>query len=246
MGKRWIKLDNVSSTNSYISTLLNQEREVGPLVVLTDYQEAGRGQQSHSWHSHREENLLMSLLLFPAFLSASSQFRLSMVASLAITDTLGSLGIATNIKWPNDILTKKGKIAGILIEHGISGRSISHSIIGIGLNLNQVTFPEFPVPATSVMLEKAIRTDPGDMAKKLILNLEARYNTLERGGSQSIDYDYLEKLYLINRRASFLAHDETFEGAIRGVSEFGELQVETEGQLMTFGHGEVVVLSTRT
>jgi len=244
MGKRWIKLSNVSSTNSYISALLNQESTIEPIVVLADYQESGKGQGSHAWYSNPGENLLMSLLLFPAFLSASSQFRLSMVASLAITDTLDSLGITVEIKWPNDILTKKGKIAGILIEHGISGKSISYSIIGIGLNLNQLDFPVFPVPATSVALETEGLTIPGDLAEILVSNLETRYNSLEHGESQSIEQNYLEKLYLINRPASFLVNDESFEGEIRGVNEFGELQVEKEGQLLTFRHGEIVVTSS--
>jgi BirA family biotin operon repressor/biotin-[acetyl-CoA-carboxylase] ligase len=239
MGKRWIKLNNVSSTNSYLSALLSQESTIEPIVVLADYQESGKGQGSHTWYSNPGENLLMSLLLFPAFLSVSSQFRLSVVASLAITDTLDSLGIAAEIKWPNDILTKKGKIAGILIEHGISGKTISHSIIGIGLNLNQLDFPDFPVPATSVALESEELTTPGDLSEILVHNLEARYETLERGESQAIEQNYLERLYLINRPASFLVNDESIEGEIRGVNEIGELQVEKEGQLMTFSHGEI-------
>jgi len=242
MGKRWIKLSNVSSTNSYVSTLLSQESLTEPVVVWADYQDAGRGQGSHSWYSNRGENLLMSLLLFPAFLSASSQFRLSMAASLAITDTLDSMGIAAVIKWPNDILTQNGKIAGILMEHGISGKTISHSIIGVGLNLNQVSFPEFPVPASSVLLETEEQTIPGDMAEKLVLNLEARYDTLKHGENQSIEHDYLEKLYLINRPAMFLAKGESFEGKIRGVDDFGELQVEKEGRIMTFGYGGIKLM----
>jgi BirA family biotin operon repressor/biotin-[acetyl-CoA-carboxylase] ligase len=67
MGKRWIKLNAVSSTNSYLSNLLSQEGIVDPVVVLADYQESGKGQGSHKWYSDRKENLLMSLLLFPAF-----------------------------------------------------------------------------------------------------------------------------------------------------------------------------------
>jgi BirA family biotin operon repressor/biotin-[acetyl-CoA-carboxylase] ligase len=242
MGKRWIKLNNVSSTNSYISALLSQESSIEPIIVLADYQESGKGQGSHTWYSNPAENLLMSLLLFPAFLSASSQFCLSMVASLAITDTLDSLGIAAEIKWPNDILTKKGKIAGILIEHGISGKTISYSIIGIGLNLNQLDFPVFPVPATSVALETEELIIPGDLAEILVHNLEARYNALEHGESLSIEQNYLEKLYLINRPASFLVNDESFEGEIRGVNEFGELQVERGGQIMTFDHGDIKLI----
>lgn len=244
MGKRWIKLSNVSSTNSYVSTLLSQENLSEPIVVWADYQESGKGQGSHTWVSNRGENLLISLLMFPAFLSASSQFRLSMAASLAITDTLDSLGIAAEIKWPNDILSQKGKIAGVLIEHGISGKTISHSIIGVGLNLNQLSFPEFPVPASSVLLETEKHTNPGDLAERLVIKLEARYDALERGENQSIEQNYLEKLYLINRPARFLANGESFEGKIRGVDEFGELQVEKEGKIMTFSHGGIKLVGS--
>ncbi len=244
MGKRWIKLSHVSSTNLHVSTLLRQEKLKESFVVLADYQESGKGQGSHTWESNRGENLLMSLLLFPAFLSASSQFRLSMVASLAITDTLDSLGIAAKIKWPNDIFSQKGKIAGILIEHGISGKNISHSIIGIGLNLNQVVFPEFPVPASSVLLETGEQTIPLELAEKLVRKLEKRYDALEQGENLSIERDYIEKIYLINKLARFFAKGETFEGKIRGVNEFGELQVEKEGEVMTFSHGDIVVVSS--
>ena len=73
----------------------------------------------------------------------------------------------------------------------------------------------------------------------MVHNLEARYETLERGESQSIEQNYLEKLYLINRPASFLVNDESFEGEIRGVNEFGELLVEKGNQIMTFGHGDI-------
>ena len=122
-------------------------------MVSVDYQYAGKGQGDHQWHSRPGENLLMSLLLFPAFLSASDQFYLSRVASLALIDTLKTLKLAPLIKWPNDILVNRRKLAGILIENGITGNKLSHSIIGIGMNLNQTEFPDFPLKATSVALE---------------------------------------------------------------------------------------------
>ncbi|MEN8202018.1 MAG: biotin--[acetyl-CoA-carboxylase] ligase [Bacteroidota bacterium] len=243
MGKQWIKLVRVSSTNSYISMLLNQGNAVDPLVVLADYQESGRGQGAHTWHSHEGENLLMSLLLFPAFLSASAQFHLSRVASLAISDTLDSMGVATTIKWPNDILTSKGKIAGILIEHGISGSEISHSIIGIGLNLNQTDFPEFPLPASSVMLEKGLSLVPETVARILDRHIQIRYDKLEQGQTSDLEQDYLDKLYLINQEAVFRSGKKKFQGVIRGVNEFGELVVEKEGQMKSYSHGEIVVVA---
>ena len=245
MGKQWIKLGSVSSTNSYISGLLAQGQVRDPLVVVADFQEAGRGQGSHSWHSREGQNLLMSLLLFPAFLSASDQFHLSRVVSLAICDTLESLDVTAVIKWPNDILTNKGKIAGILIEHGISGSKISHSILGIGLNLNQADFPEFPVPATSVVLECGLKVVPEEVARTLEQRIQDRYEGLEKGDTGRLELDYLDKLHLYNKEASFRSGDENFNGVIRGVNEFGELLVEKEGKLQSYCHGEIEVAAPR-
>ena len=84
MRDRWIKYDSLSSTNTYISDLLKHEDLEEGLVVIADYQDTGRGLGSHSWVSKRGENLLMSMLLFPAFLSASRQFHLSRMVSLAL------------------------------------------------------------------------------------------------------------------------------------------------------------------
>jgi len=113
MKNRWIKHDSVTSTNTLLFDLLKQQQAEEGTIVIADYQHGGRGLGDHSWISNRGENLLMSLLLFPAFLSASAQFHLSRVASLALCDTLETLGVDPVIKWPNDILTRKGKIAGI-------------------------------------------------------------------------------------------------------------------------------------
>ena len=129
------------------------------------------------------ENLLMSMLLYPAFLSASRQFHLSRVVSLALCDVLGTLDIESRIKWPNDILSSKGKIAGILIEHSITAGKISHSIAGIGLNLNQAEFPDFPVPASSVRLESGKLNDVGEVGELVESRLLDRYKdrAIEKG-----------------------------------------------------------------
>lgn len=239
MGKQWIKLGSVSSTNSYISSLLAQRKDRESLLVMADYQEAGRGQGSHSWHSRTGENLLMSLLLFPAFLSASDQFQLSRVVSLAICDTLEALGVTARIKWPNDILTDKGKIAGILIEHGISGSKITHSILGIGLNLNQTEFPPFPVPASSVLLENGQSQDPEAVARMLEQHIHDRYERLKQGASGGLESAYLDKLHLLNQEAGFRSGGETSQGMIRGVNVFGELLIESNGVTKAYGHGEI-------
>jgi BirA family biotin operon repressor/biotin-[acetyl-CoA-carboxylase] ligase len=239
MRKRWIKHDNLSSTNTFLSELLNTRKLDEGTVVIADYQDAGRGLGEHSWVSRRGENLLMSLLLFPAFLSASRQFHLSRVVSLALCDALESLGLDSVIKWPNDVLSAKGKIAGILIEHGVVEGKISHTVIGIGLNLNQTKFPSFPLDASSVLLETGRRSDVravGELVEDLLLS---RYNALKEGSEESLERDYLEHLYLAGVPTVFRTAEGIFEGTIRGVNEFGELLVESKDGIRSFGHGSI-------
>ena len=239
MGVKWIKLDKTGSTNSYIVELIKKGKGVEELVVIAEYQEHGRGQGSHLWHSRKGENLLMSLLLYPAFLSASEQFQLSRVASLAICDTLESVGVKSVIKWPNDILASRGKIAGILIEHAISGGNLSYSIIGIGLNLNQLVFPDFPISATSLTLEKGITTDLNGMAVTLLEKILDRYKLLKEGDGEVLEREYLDRLHMLNQPASFVVGGEAHAGMIRGVNNYGELLVEIEDRIKTFGHQEI-------
>ena len=111
-----------------------------PMVVVADYQTAGRGCGTNKWESERGKNLLFSMLIRPAELPAVRQFHISMAASLAICEALGQYIGDLSIKWPNDIYWRNGKIGGMLIEHTLQGNTIMNSIIGVGLNVNQRVF----------------------------------------------------------------------------------------------------------
>ncbi len=242
MAVKKVGLDQVDSTNCFLSDLLKEDPNIGKLAVIADYQQSGKGQGDHTWHSMPGENLLMSLLLFPAFLSASEQFHISRVASLALIDTLKGLGLSPLIKWPNDILLHERKVAGILIENGILGRNLSHTIIGTGLNLNQTEFPEFPIEATSVALESGIFSNRNEVTALLLERLESRYRQLEEGDASSLEAEYLEHLFLLDRPGEFSSGSERFTGIIRGLSEPGELLVERDGTSRTFGFQEIQYL----
>ena len=110
------------------------------MVVVADYQTAGRGCGTNRWESERGKNLLFSLLLHPEQIHASKQFHISMAVSLAITEALGQYIGNLSIKWPNDIYWQNGKLAGILIENTLQGTMIKDSIIGVGINVNQQHF----------------------------------------------------------------------------------------------------------
>ncbi len=242
MAVKRLRLGQLPSTNLYLSDLLKENPEIGPVMLTADYQVSGRGQGGHHWHSNPGENLLMSLLLFPAFLSASEQFQLSRLASLALIDTLRGLGIDAVIKWPNDILVNRRKLAGILIENAISGKMLSHTIIGIGLNLNQTEFPVFPVEATSVSLELGLSSECMVVADNLLESLMARYRQLEAGGRARLEGDYLAHLFLLNQPAEFISGGKQFTGIIRGLSDMGELIVEHHGLSRTYAFQEIQVL----
>jgi len=238
---QWIRHDKLTSTNLYLQELMKRGKAEEGMVVIADYQEAGKGQGSKSWHSRAGENLLMSVLLFPAFLSASQQFQLSRLVSVSLCELLLSMGINSSIKWPNDILVSGGKIAGILIEHGISGQQISFTIAGIGLNLNQKVFPEFPQPASSAILESGRTFPKAELAEKLLSRILHYYEGLRTGNSKDLENKYLESLFRLDQSSWFEAGGDSFEGIIRGVSPYGELQVESQGRLATFGHGEIIL-----
>jgi len=239
MRNRWIKHDSVTSTNTSILELKNEQALEEGTVVTADYQDGGRGLGDHSWHSRRGENLLMSLLLFPAFLSAKRQFHISRVASLALCDVLELMGIDPVIKWPNDILTGRGKIAGILIENGITAGKLTHSVIGIGLNLNQTTFPAFPVPASSVHLETGKAVNVTETGTVVVERLMHRYQSLKEGHISTLEQEYMKRLYKAGVPSVFTSGNDRFEGTIRGVNEFGELLVESGASIRSYGHGAI-------
>ncbi len=117
-----------------------------------------RGQRGNTWESEPGKNLTFSVLLRPDGLHASQQFRISQAVSLAITDTLDGFlpeGIEAKVKWPNDIYVGNRKICGILIENTLCGAAIQHSIIGIGLNINQRDFlSDAPNPVSLYQLTR--------------------------------------------------------------------------------------------
>ena len=127
-----VHIDETESTNQWL-----KEHGEDDMVVVADYQTAGRGCGTNTWESERGQNLLFSVLLHPKQVVASRQFHISMAVSVAICEALEQFIGDVSIKWPNDIYWRDGKLGGILIEHTLQGSGIKDSIIGVGLNVNQ-------------------------------------------------------------------------------------------------------------
>ena len=134
---RRIHLTETASTNTYARSCSGEDT---PLLITADYQTAGRGQRGNTWEAEARKNLLLSLAIRPQGIAITQQFALSQHVSVALCKTLARYTDSIRIKWPNDIYWHDKKIAGILIEHDIEGDKLIRSIIGIGLNVNQVHF----------------------------------------------------------------------------------------------------------
>jgi len=226
------------STNSLMLDLTSKSPLPEGTVVITSNQYAGRGQRGNTWQTAAGMNLTFSVLLRPTFLSVKDQFRLTMVASLAVLDFLLDKGLVdVKIKWPNDVLVGRKKICGMLIENSIQGDSINQSIVGVGLNINQL---EFPVSsATSLALLSQVSFDLNEQWNLLLEKLEKRYLQLRAGKQKELKEEYLKHLLSINQRQKFSSNGSDVEGTIKTVNELGELVVEMNGAERPFGMKEI-------
>jgi BirA family transcriptional regulator, biotin operon repressor / biotin---[acetyl-CoA-carboxylase] ligase len=235
-----IPLQETASTNLHASALLSGNENVYNTVIVAKSQNSGKGQGDNLWQSDYDKNILCSIIVSSDFVKPMEQFRLSKITSLAVHNTIESFKLKPTIKWPNDILIKNKKIAGILIENTILHDHIISSVIGIGLNVNQQKFPEFTNEATSLFLETKKEYDLNNVLDILLLKFEFWYTKLSLGDIENIDLEYLKNLYGLNKTLSFTKDGEIFKAAIIGVGESGKLYLRRDdGKILKLMFKEV-------
>ena len=229
-----IKLNATNSTNTYLKNLLKEKQVKDLSCIWALSQTQGRGQQGAKWISEPGKNLTFSVLKKFENLPSEYHFLLNMEVSLAIFRALKKLYIPDlAVKWANDILSSKKKICGILIENTLHKEQISSSIIGIGLNVNQVFFNDLP----NVSSLQKIMGHPFDLEEVLLLicqELEVSLKSLSPTRFETMLDEYHTHLFRKDMPSTFeYPNGERFMGYIRGVSHNGQLQVEQEDALMS-------------
>ena len=240
IGNKFVNLEKIDSTNNYMKELLLIDGNgIEGLVVVAKDQYSGRGQQGKKWESEKGLNLTLSIFLKPNLL-VKHQFLISKVISLGIVHFLKNLGLnEVKIKWPNDIYVENRKIAGILIENSIKENKIYQSIIGVGLNVNQIVFNMEKKP-TSLITE----LDNGSLCLDVCLNqllffIEKQYLGLNRNEENLINRAYLNYLYGINELRNFKIQQKVVSGIIVGINSFGKLEVNINNEIKTFNLKEI-------
>ena len=238
VGKKVLFLPSCHSTNAIASQLVNNHDTTNGQVVITDYQTEGRGQRGNSWESEPGENILISVLFDVSFLDATESFQLTIMASLAISDSLNEyLPTKTKIKWPNDIYVDNRKISGMLIENNIVSGTIESTIVGLGINVNQSHFAE--KKATSLKLECKQKINKNEFLELCILNLEKRYFQLRKSGIRDMKKEYISRFYWVDEIHVFKSDGEYFNGKILDVDNSGKLRLELEEGQRVFDYKEI-------
>lgn len=240
VGQNIEKLAEVDSTNNYLKLLLsNCEPPAHGTVIMAVKQYAGRGQHGNEWLSAAGKNLTISCYLKTDFIHALNQFNLNKVVSLAVYDCLNKFfNDKCYIKWPNDIYVGNKKICGILIENRIQGQYLKDSIIGIGINVNQVFFGDNH-HITSLATELKRQFDLNELLKTLCICLEKRFLELKKGFSNEQHKMYLENLFRYRVTSAFNIQNTLINGKITGVDDAGRLKVEINGQEKLFEMKEI-------
>ena len=247
VGQNLLTLKEVNSTNDFLKNLLSNSKPLPEgTVIMAEKQFAGRGQQQNKWHSEPGKNLTFSLLLNPSFLAIAEQFDLTRAISLGVYDALEPLlGEQLKVKWPNDIYYGDKKLGGMLIENMIQGGQMKNSIIGIGLNINQESFPDDARNATSIKQILQKDYDLRALLSDICSHIEAWYLKLRAAKKETVRVAYLDRLYRLNQQSLFKANGEIFEGTIKNVRDNGLLVIDNNNQEQEFSLKEIEFLNTK-
>ena len=243
IGKDIRYLPVCQSTNLAAFELIEQDDYFEGTSIITDHQTAGRGQQGNTWEAEKGQNITLSIILSPKHLPAQEQFFLNMAVTLAIYDLLSPLvsnPALLRIKWSNDILYDNKKICGILIQNIVSGQNISKSVVGIGININQMTFRESQ--AISLAQLTNVMYDLPILVQKLLENLEKRYLQVQKRLFKDLEKNYYSCLYGYQEQILLKKENEIFTGKIIGVDSIGRLKMDILGQIQTFQFKEIQFL----
>ena len=227
-----IKLNATDSTNLYLKDLMNIKSLEDYTVVVAEKQTSGRGQMGTRWESKPYKNLTFSILRKIDSEKVINPFMLNICVSLAVYTLLNKLHLPDlKVKWPNDILSGNFKICGILIENILSGNRMVASVIGIGLNVNQITFNNLPkVSSLKLLTGKTFNLD--QLLTEFQSVLKHTFLELDEKGAVEMQKKYENVLFRKDKPSTFKDNDgNLFMGFIQGVSNEGRLVVTIEDDI---------------
>lgn len=230
----------IDSTNDYLMRRLPNQLTQGQ-VCLAEYQSAGRGRRGRQWVSPFGSQIYLSMYWYLEQ-GLSAAMGLSLVSALAVSDAILAVsGVQVQLKWPNDIYIDGVKLAGILID--LEGQALepSHSVIGIGLNLNMPAEAADKIDQkwTDLQSHSKSNIDRNELSAQLITCLNSRLEQYQsKGLTAMLDEWHAHDVYL-NKRVKLLTGERITKGICRGINNQGALLLEINGIVKPVYGGEV-------
>ena len=228
-----IKVSAINSTNSFAREMYRENPTMTATCVRAERQLEGRGQRGTTWISEAGKNLTFSVIFPKPGIEPGEQFLLSAAVATAIIRALDAFSLPDlKLKWPNDIMSAKRKIGGILIENVITDGRIGASVIGVGLNVNQEVFEGLPT-AGSMRSVSGGEFDLDHVLEVVLQELERTLISLKGKNSEDILKAYKNRLFRRRVLSTFQLPDQTFfSGMICDVTPSGKLVVKTEDEFL--------------
>lgn len=249
IGKKSKYLLTCSSTNLLaLEESLEYPLEEG-FAWIAGHQTAGRGQRGNTWTAKPNENLLVSYLLKPTSQLLENQFYLSKAVACGILSGLQEWSRTSNgetlplhIKWPNDIYLDTQKIGGILIENNIQSGKWAFSIVGLGLNINQLEFEDIRAISLKKYTKNPFRYEIEEIYEFISKGIEKFYLLFMDNSFELIDLEYHKNLLRFQEWHTYCDENSNFNGKIIQVNPQGLLLVERENGTKTYDLKEIIFI----
>jgi BirA family biotin operon repressor/biotin-[acetyl-CoA-carboxylase] ligase len=239
-----IKLDAIDSTNDFLKGIAGNQITANYTVVTAENQTNGKGQMGSKWVSESGKNLIMSILVKDLLININQIYNLNVAIALSVIMALEKFEIPKlSIKWPNDIMSDNKKIGGILIENSIKTDGNIISIVGIGLNVNQINFDDLP-KAASLSVIMQTNFDKEQVLFEIVEKIKINVSKLQNDQSEGLWMDYNQKLFKKGVPMPFENQKgDQFMGIIQDVNASGRLQIALENDtIVTFDVKEIQML----
>jgi len=222
-----IKISAIGSTNDYLKKLSKSSTLEDETVVQTLHQTHGKGQMGASWQFEIGKSLAFSIFKKAEGLPISHQYLVNFAVSLGVKNGLEAMSIPKiSIKWPNDILADGKKVCGILVENQFKHNETIHSIIGIGINVNNTGFSKYP-HASSLRLNTGILYAMDEVFDTVTQAILTELRNIHEANFEEYKKQYEACLFRKGVISTFEDLErKKFNGIIEGVTNNGMLLVK--------------------
>ena len=243
-GSKIFTFETIDSTNNCARALAGCWAEEGTLVYA-ERQTAGKGRLGRSWLANPYENLTFSLILRP-ILPPEALNLLPLYAAVAVAEAIEhETGLSVECKWPNDLLIGGKKSAGILLEGSLKEDGLDYVVLGIGVNVNQTSFPDDIAPrATSLKVQAGRDIDRILLLRQILKTLESHYTAIMKKGFHNLLPLWLSRTTMVNKEISVTQDGTVISGIVKGLSPEGALILDAGGTEKTLFAGDVTILGS--